>query len=349
VLTAISARAEPKLETVASFADQQVTGIGVSKKTGRIFVNFPYWSDNHKISVAELDRDGNPKAFPDEAWNSPDGDPAKRFVCVQSVVVDDDDNLWILDPASPKMEGVLPGGAKLVKVDLKSNKVVQVIPFGDDVAPKKSYLNDVRVDLKSNTAFLTESGLGSLVVVDLKTGKARAVLKKSSSTKAEATDLVVDGIRPIDSQTGTIPVFHADGIALDAQEGVLYFHPLTGKTLYKIKLADLKNEELSEQELSDRVTKVADTPKPDGMLESPDGQLYLSDIEGDAIQRLDPKSGKLIQVVKDKKLQWPDTLSWGPEGTLFVTTSQIHRMPKNNGGVSKQEEPFHVFKLKPGA
>src|SRR5678809_618120 len=42
------------LNEVASFADQQVTGVGVSTKSGRIFVNFPYWSDQHSIFVAEL-------------------------------------------------------------------------------------------------------------------------------------------------------------------------------------------------------------------------------------------------------------------------------------------------------
>ena len=32
------------LQEVASFPDQQVTGVGVSTKSGRIPVNFPYWS-----------------------------------------------------------------------------------------------------------------------------------------------------------------------------------------------------------------------------------------------------------------------------------------------------------------
>ena len=40
------------LEEVASFPNQQVTGIAVSKE-GRVFVNFPDWSDDHTISVAE--------------------------------------------------------------------------------------------------------------------------------------------------------------------------------------------------------------------------------------------------------------------------------------------------------
>src|SRR5436305_5783955 len=143
------------LEEVASFPNQQVTGVAVSK-SGRIFVNFPDWSDDHTISVAEV-IDGKAKAFPSTDMNQP-GPAGSHFLCVQSVYIDADDNLWILDPAAPKMKEIVPGGPKLIKVDLKTNQVVQTIPFGEDVAPKRSYLNDVRIDTGSGTALITDSG-----------------------------------------------------------------------------------------------------------------------------------------------------------------------------------------------
>jgi hypothetical protein len=69
-----------ELEEVANFPNQQITGVTVSK-SGRIFVNFPDWSDDHTISVAEL-IDRQPKAFPNEEGNKP-GPPAAHFICVQ--------------------------------------------------------------------------------------------------------------------------------------------------------------------------------------------------------------------------------------------------------------------------
>src|SRR4051794_25223041 len=78
----------PTLEIVASLPNQQVTGVAVSKH-GRIFVNFPNWSDDHTVSVAEI-VNGKIVPFPNHEWNS-DGPPDKRFVCVQSVYVDDSD------------------------------------------------------------------------------------------------------------------------------------------------------------------------------------------------------------------------------------------------------------------
>jgi len=88
-----------QLQQVASF-EHQVTGVTVSKD-GRIFVNFPRWTEDAPISVAEVMRDGQIKPYPDDEWNS--WRNAKKnqisagdhFVCVQSVVADAHGNLWV--------------------------------------------------------------------------------------------------------------------------------------------------------------------------------------------------------------------------------------------------------------
>src|SRR5437588_3935553 len=261
------------LEEVANFPNQQVTGVTVSK-SGRIFVNFPDWSDDHTISVAEL-IDRQPKAFPNEDWNKP-GPPATHFVCVQSVLVDANDALWVLDPAAPKMQDPVLGGPKLIKIDLRANKVVQTIPFGEEIAPKKSYLNDVRIDTNTATAYITDSGKGAIVIVDLKTGKARRLLDGHPSTQGEpGFKLVVDGRELIDQQKKSPPQINADGIALDLKNDYLYYHALTGHTLYRLKGQYLRDPSLSRGDLQSRVEKVAQTPAPDGMIESSDGRINL--------------------------------------------------------------------------
>ncbi|MGI9074470.1 MAG: hypothetical protein ACR2JB_24860 [Bryobacteraceae bacterium] len=106
--------------------DFQITGVTVSR-TGRLFVNFPLWSTEYLNAVVEVQKDGTAKPFPDEYWNRWDRkrDTArKQFVCVQSVVVDDTDTLWVVDAAAPMLASPVPGGAKLVKIDLQTNRVV---------------------------------------------------------------------------------------------------------------------------------------------------------------------------------------------------------------------------------
>ena len=333
-----------ELQEVASFDNQQATGVGSSAKSGRVFVNFPVWSDDHLLSVAEI-VDGKPRAFPDEEWNKP-GPAGSHFVCVQSVVVDDQDNLWILDPAAPKMQEIVKGGPKLVKVDLATNKVVQTIPFGEDVAPAKSYLNDVRIDTAAGKAFLTESGKGAIVVVDLKSGKARRLLDGHKSTRPEPdVKLAVDGKQLLDQQKKSPPQIASDGIALDTKNGYLYYHALTGHTLYRLKTADLADEKLAEKDLEAKVETVATTPAPDGMLEAPDDSVYLTDIEAVGVVKWNAQSQKIEPVIADKRLLWPDTLSWGANGEIYVTASQIENMPRFNDGKSTRTEPYKLWKI----
>ena len=341
---AVSACRGAELIEVASFDNQQVTGVGVSKKSGRVFVNFPDWSDDHLLSVAEI-VDGKPKAYPNDEWNKP-GAAGSHFVCVQSVVVDDQDNLWILDPAAPKMKEIEKGGPKLVKVDLNTNEVVQAIPFGEDVAPKKSYLNDVRIDTAANIAFISESGKGAIIVVDLKTGKARRLLDGHKSTQPEKeVKLTVDGKGLLDQEKKTPPQIASDGIALDVKNGYLYYHALTGHTLYRIRTSELTDEKLSKADLESKVESVAQTAPCDGMLEAADGSVYLTDLEGGAVVHWDAAANKVSPVITDKRLLWPDTLAWGSPGELYVTASQIQNMPRFNGGKSTRTEPYRLWKI----
>jgi len=333
-----------ELQEVASFPDKQLTGVGVSTRSGRIFVNFPYWSDNHSISVAEI-VNGQPKAFPNDEWNKA-GPAGSHFICTQSVVVDDQDNLWVLDPAAPKMQEIVKAGPKLVKIDLATNQVVQTIPFGEDVALKKSYLNDVRIDTRTNTAFITESANGAIIVVDLKSGKARRLLDGHPSTQPEKDlKLVVDGKALIDQQKKIPPQIASDGIALDLKNGYLYYHALTAHTLYRIKTSFLTDEKIAEKELESKIENVGQTPAPDGMLEGLDGSVYLTDLEGSAIVRWDPESKRVEQVIADKRLLWPDTLSWGSNGEIYVTASQIENMPRFNNGKSTRTERYKLWKV----
>ena len=342
-LTFLSLTGAAELQEVAAF-DQQLTGVGVSQKSGRVFVNFPYWSDDHGMSVAEIVA-GKPKPFPNEEWNHP-GPAGSHFICVQSVVVDDQDNLWILDPAAVKTKELVPGGPKLAKVDLHTNQVVQTIPFGEDIAPKKSYLNDVRIDTTAQVAYITESGKGALVVVDLKTGKARRLLDGDKSTQMEDdVKLVVDGKELIDQETKKTPQFQVDGIALDSRNGYLYYHALTGRTLYRVKTSYLRDETLSPKDLAAKIESLGQTAPPDGMLESSDGSVYLTNIEAGAIDRWDPATRKVTTVIQDKRLLWPDTMSWGPGGSLYVTASQIENMAKYNGGRTTRTERYKLWKV----
>jgi sugar lactone lactonase YvrE len=338
------------LAVAARFDTTQITGVAVSG-SGRLFVNAPFWQDGHTVSVLEV-TDQGPQPFPNATWNRPwregEGlDPARQFVCVQSVYVDprNPETLWVLDPASPKFGGVVPGGAKLVEVDLSANEVVRTIPFDSTVAPTGSYLNDVRVTADQRYAYVTDSNLGALIVVDLADGTARRVLDDHPSTAADSTYRLTIGDEPFTAPGGQTPQIASDGIALTRNDEHVYYHALTGTHLYRIPAAALNDGTLSASERAAQVEDLGATVVTDGMIADSQGRIYHTALERDAVMRYVPEGDSMETVAQDERLEWPDSFAFGPDGALYVTTSQIHHMPQYNGGTSTRTAPYRVFKV----
>jgi sugar lactone lactonase YvrE len=316
---------------------RQWTGVAVAPN-GRIFVNYPRWSDTVPFSVGELRRDGSVVPYPDMELNRWERgqDPSRSFVCVQSVVVDSKGFLWILDPANPQFKGVVPGGPKLVKVDLATDRIVQTVRFAPPVITEKSYLNDVRLDPGRQVAYISDSGAGAIVVVDLRNGNSRRLLADDPSTKAEDVTLTIEG-KPWRRPDGSTPQVHVDGIALDLEGDYLYYQALTGRTLYRVPVRSLLDPNMTEPNLARKVEVMDKTGAADG-LEFADGKIYLSALEENAIKTFSPADRKIKTLVQGPELAWPDSFAFGPDGALYVTTSQIHRGPN-------PPEPYKIFRL----
>lgn len=311
----------PTLEEVAT-SDRRWTGVAVSR-AGRIFVNYPLWSPEQPFAVGELSADGSVMPYPDARLNSWSADQPvdERFVCVQSVFVDTLDRLWILDSGNPRFEGVLEGAPKLVVVDLERDEVERTYAFGPDVVLPDSYLNDVRVDVLRQRAYLTDSGNGALLDLDLRSGVAKRRLDHHASTEAEDIELVVGG-EPFRMGGEEVRV-HSDGIALSTSGEWLFFQALTGRTLYRLATHDLRDRHLDDGELGERVQVVAKSGASDGLCYGLDDRIYVSALEHDEIRRVRP-TGEWETVIADPRIAWPDSFARGADGSLYFTTARIH-------------------------
>ena len=353
---ASAASAQPKLTEVARFG-HQLTGVNVSKD-GRIFLNFPRWTEDNAVSVAEL-KNGKAVAYPDEAWNSWRNakkdkiSPKDHFVCVQSIVLDNAGNLWVLDPGAPALSFRVPGAPKLVKINTSTNKVEKVMGFGDDIAPQGSYLNDVRFSPDDKWAYLTDSGaIGALVVIDLTSGKAKRVLSGDPTTQADLTvDVTYDG-KVLRKPDGEGVAFTADGLALSPDGKTLYWQAIKGKTLYSLPAAELQKavtDPASEKDLPGKIAVVGENGPADGLLISRhDGKMYVTGPENDSIRVRDlaKSGGKPTAVVQDKRLVWPDTFAEGADGTIFFSTSHIPDSAMFKPGASAAL-PTELWSFKP--
>ena len=356
-----------KLETVARFYGPMPTGVTVSQK-GRIFINFPRWGDNVPATVAEV-VNGKAVAYPSREVNAfaSNGtraalsmEPSERaqrerrnhFVGVQSVVVDARDRLWVLDAGSIAFNPTAPGGPKLVGIDLGTNKIVKTIAFSPDIARPKSYLNDVRFDLRfgrEGTAYITDSGDSGLITVDLASGIATRRLDEHPSTQAVPKFVpYVEGDAMYSTRPGQFPGYvqiASDGIALSADGSRLFYCPLASRHLYSVSTALLRNGKASEQLVADSVIDHGEKGMSDGLESDAQGRVYVTLPEHNAIARRLPNS--LYQtVVHDPRLLWPDTLSVAPDGYLYVMSNQLHRQKGYNYGKDLREKPYSLFRVK---
>ncbi len=332
----------PTLDTLALFADDRPTGV-VETADGRLFVSFPRWWDVPRHAVSEI-LPGDRRPWPDPWWNAWDGEEASAdsaLVCVQSLTLDERGELWLLDPANPGLQlGTIPGGPKLVAVDARG-RVTRVLPIGPEAAPENSYLNDVRIF--EGRAYITDSGTGALVVVELATGEARRLLAAHPALQADADTVPrVGGVAW--TAFGSAPRVHADGIALDRRRRILYVHALTAPTLYAIPL-DRLGPEVPTESLGAAVRPVLDTGPVDGLACDDAGRVYWTAIERDAIERLLP-DGRVDTVVRHPEIRWPDAIAIAPDGrSLCFTTSQIHLDWPFNFFRDRRTEPFGLYRV----
>ncbi len=314
------------LVQVAAF-EHQVTGVTVSAD-GRIFVNFPRWTEDSAVSVAEL-KNGQVVPYPDAEWNArrnarkDEVTPGDHWVCVQSVVAAGG-SLWVIDPAAPAMGNIVPNGPKLVRIDLATNRPVRSYAFGEDVAPQGSYLNDVRISPDGATAYLSDSGArGALVVVDLASGRAKRVLDGHPSTQPDKSVTVMYDGKPLRRPDGRGVEFAADGIALSADGGTFYWQAIKGKTLHSIPTSALTGAATG---AAAAIRTVGENGPADGLIIGKrDGRMYVSSPQDDSVKWRDLSNpgAPLTLLVTDARLRWPDTFAEGPDGAIYITGSHI--------------------------
>ncbi|WP_044398558.1 L-dopachrome tautomerase-related protein [Lacinutrix sp. Hel_I_90] len=320
-----------KIIEVAAFKGQQVTGVTVSH-SGRVFVNFPRWRKGVTNSVIEIKPDKTKESYPNAYWNSWEiGQPvfADKFVGVQSVVAFEN-NLYVLDTRSALFKNVLDAPRVFV-FNLSTDALIKTYVLDKNSFHPDSYINDLRIDKKNNKIYFTDSGHAGLVILEMDSGKSQRVLNDHSSTSAEMSYLTFGD----KNWKNTV---HSDGIALDTKNNRLYYHALTGYSLYAISTEVLSAANKSN--IEEHVSFVAKTGAPDGMIFDQTGRLYFADLEQQKIQYRTPE-GLIYTLVEGNEIKWADTFSLF-ENYLYFTNSRINEV---TGAISEMTFTLNKIKL----
>ncbi|MBB2200130.1 L-dopachrome tautomerase-related protein [Gluconacetobacter tumulisoli] len=337
-------------EIVAEFADPGPSGVALTPG-GRLFIGFPRHAVNHKgATLAEL-KDGKLVPYPDAATSLPSGRRlADRLVSVHGMTTDSRGRLWMIDDG--KMAGLplQPGAAKIVGIDPATDRIFASIVLTAPTLRPESHMNDLRVDLThgaQGTVFVTDSSFGStpaLVVVDIATGRQRRVLASHPSTQAEAGFMAVVEGRPLafDPKHPAFVAGGADGITLSPDSALLYYCALTSRRLYSIPTAVLADFTKTDEDLAQAIRDLGEKGVADGLATDPQGRIYTTNFEHDAIFRRNT-DGTFDTIVRDPRVLSPDGIFvFGPH--VYCTLGQWNRLASFNGGHDLRAPPYYLIR-----
>jgi sugar lactone lactonase YvrE len=343
------------LEVVATFAD--TPGNVAVTPQGRVFVSMHPFG-GAKSRVVEVLPEGGVRPYPTPGWSGP---VRSNGVGIQSIIgirSDAEGILWMLDMGTANEgEGGTP--PKLVAWDTKTDRLVRVIHIPAPASHPKSFLQDFAIDPKNEAIYIADCGIGrgfedpepAIVVVHLRTGASRRVLAGARQLRAEPdAAMTIDG-RAVETLgpdgTAIAPRIGINPITIDVANEWVIFGSMHGRTLWRVKAADLANPSLVGEQLSDRIERFGDKGLSDGITIDSAGNVYVTDVERNAIGVFEPGVGYRILYEDPELLSWPDGMSVGPDGNIYLVVNQLHRHPALSAGEDRTKPPFRLLRFRP--
>jgi sugar lactone lactonase YvrE len=344
----------PELEVVARLDDRP--GNPALTPDGRLILSlhpFPY-GEPSPYHVVEVMEDGSTQPFPNEEWSTAPDEEGVGISAVIGVQSDRRGVVWIMDMGG----GELP--PKLVAWDTKRDELHRLITIPPHAGRPGSLQQDLTIDEVRGAIFiadLNERGalLGpsdpAIVAVDLKTGHVRRALHGHQSLQPEEDLSVQIEGRPIRAANpeGEVeePKLGLDPIVIDPANEWVYYGSIHGTSVYRVRAADLLDENLSPDALGERVERYGEKAPCDGISIDVAGNIYITDLENNAVGVTAPDGSYRILARDDERVLWPDGFSYGPDGYFYVTVNQLHRSAVLNAGEETSEPPFLVMRFRP--
>lgn len=340
VYTDTPVRGADDLEVVAALGNV-VGNIAVSPQ-GRIFITY-HPEGTPAVKVAEILPGNESRPYPDAAWQ-------ERFQTPQGIKLDTRGRLWVLDHGKNGF-----GKPAVYGFDIATGALVHEHEFGSaEGIGWGSYLNDLSIDADRDVIYIADTSAyrmkPALIVYDVAVKRGRRVLERHKSVQAEKVDMAVEGHKikllfvPI-----RIPV---DSIVLDLPNEYLYFGPLSGTRLYRVATAALRDEQRPPESLAEAVEDYGPKPISDGITIDRDDNIYLTAIEDRAVTILKPPSAgaspeaRQATLVRDPRLVWPDGFSYGPDGWIYVTDSQLNRVLFHSRRTVAKLGPHYIYRVR---
>lgn len=278
--------------------------------------------------------------FPNRAWATPPGPRGRGMHAVLGVVADQRGIVWMADNGAP--------APRLVAWDTRDDSLHRVITLPSHAAPDGSFPNDMAIDVARGMIYFADFGgpEPALIALDLETGQARRLLAGHESVMPDEDNPVrVDGeVVTMGTGDGARPArVGVNPITIDPSNTWVYYGPMSGTSVYRIRSADLAAG-LSREALADRIERYGDKPVSDGITVDDEGNVYITELDAGAVG-VTRRDGSYERLVEDSRIQWPDGFAAGPDGHIYLTVNQLHRSAPLNKGENTAEPPFYIFRF----
>ncbi len=335
---------EVKLEIVAEL-DVRPANIAVSAEK-RIFLTIHPFED-YKYAVVELMADGTLKPYPNEEWSSKPDKQGKGITAAIGISATFDGEMYVLDIGSSEHQ------AKIFAWDMNTNEIADVYYIPNHVTTEQSFFQDISFDWSKKFFFIADMGQAdlakparpALVTLGQLNGYARRLFDSHPFLMPPEQPVNVGG-EVLKLKDGT-PIRGAfNPMTILPLRNWLYLAPMGRGMIYKIRTYHVLDEDLSAEQLNEKLIPVGEKPASDGMTIDAVGNIYITDLEQGAIGVMD-KNGKYSIYLKDERIKWADGFSFGTDGYLYVTLNQLHKAAQLNGGKEEGKPPYYIARFKP--
>jgi sugar lactone lactonase YvrE len=350
-LSSCSFGGHPKLGQIEIVAGLDFTPGNVSVSSDdRIFATkHALRPSSNGYNLTEILNETSYRSFPGEPWNRAGEIAIDRINASQGIIIDKKNRIWIVDHGNFIEK---PAQPKLLVFDIATKNLEYRFLIPDAAAKVGSFIQDLAVDEDRGFAFLADmGGVGkpAIIVIDINNNKAWRYegLKEFAS---EDIDMYVSNrVVTFPDATGKSAPARVglNPITASADGETVFFGAMTGLSWYSVP-AKVLREHKSLNEVQSQVKRVGPKPISDGACTDSRGIHYFTNLGSEAIDYLD-NDGKLKRLVQDRRLQWSDSIRVGPDGWLYVATTQLDKAATLNEGKDDGKPPYLIFKIYSGS
>ena len=268
------------------------------------------------------------------------------FDTVLGITIDRHKRLWSIDHGSQGF-----GEPRLLAFDIRTGDLVHDYKFRSDIAPIGSFLQNVNVTADGRYVIISDSSIlrknPALIVYEVASRRARRVLEAHESVSAE-NFVVQNSIKNLSFFGGIFTLKGGvNGVAIDAKNEWLYFAAMNNSGLFRVGIEHLVDAVLPASELQQKVERYSDKPLSDGLGTDLDGNIYVTDVEHNAVMVVG-KDRQPLTLLRTPNIRWASAIFFGPKGYLYIADSALPELVLETKDHITKQGPFSIYRIDTG-